>query len=38
MLKSLSEEGRNDTFRVSVVHTYKMTEKPLIISETPAYS
>lgn len=35
MLKRLSEEGRNDTFRVSIVHTYKVTEKLLVISETP---
>lgn len=35
MLKSPSEEGRNDAFTVSIVHMYKLTEKPLIISETP---
>ena len=38
VLKNLSEEGRNDTVRVSIVHTYKVTEKPLFISETPGYS
>lgn len=38
MLKRLSEEGRNDAFRVSIVHIYKVTEKPLVISETPGYS
>lgn len=35
MLKSLSEEGRNHTFRVSIVHAHKVTEKPLVISQTP---
>lgn len=38
MLKSLSEEGRNDTFRAPIVHAYKVTEKPLVISETPGDS
>lgn len=38
MLKSLSEEGRNDTFRAPIVHAYKVTEKPLVISEAPGDS
>lgn len=38
MLKSLSEEARNDTFRVSIVHAHKVAEKPLVISEAPGDS
>lgn len=38
LLRSLSEEGRNDTCRVSIINMYEVTGRELlIISETPGH-